>query len=79
MPCPFLFPSPSLSAREHLVENSGKMVLLDKLLAKLKERGSRVLIFSQVRSEGSDGEEERSSHRCGVQGWELRVQRAPMK
>ena len=27
---------------------SGKMVLLDKLLPKLKERGSRVLIFSQV-------------------------------
>lgn len=27
---------------------SGKMVLLDKLLAKLKERDSRVLIFSQV-------------------------------
>lgn len=27
---------------------SGKMVLLDKLLPKLKERDSRVLIFSQV-------------------------------
>jgi hypothetical protein len=26
----------------------GKMVLLDKLLPKLKERDSRVLIFSQV-------------------------------
>lgn len=32
----------------HLVENSGKMVLLDKLLPRLKERGSRVLIFSQM-------------------------------
>jgi SWI/SNF-related matrix-associated actin-dependent regulator of chromatin subfamily A member 5 len=30
------------------VTNSGKMILLDKLLPKLKERGSRVLIFSQV-------------------------------
>lgn len=28
--------------------NTGKMVLLDKLLPKLKERDSRVLIFSQV-------------------------------
>jgi SNF2 family DNA or RNA helicase len=33
---------------DHLVENSGKMVLLDKLLPKLKERDSRVLIFSQM-------------------------------
>lgn len=35
-------------AGEHLVENSGKMVLLDKLLVKLRERESRVLIFSQM-------------------------------
>lgn len=36
----------------HLTKLSflGKMVLLDKLLPKLKERDSRVLIFSQVRS-----------------------------
>jgi SWI/SNF-related matrix-associated actin-dependent regulator of chromatin subfamily A member 5 len=33
---------------DHLVENSGKMVLLDKLLPKLKQRESRVLIFSQM-------------------------------
>ena len=33
---------------EHLVENSGKMVLLDKLLPKLQRRDSRVLIFSQM-------------------------------
>ncbi|EGC28868.1 hypothetical protein DICPUDRAFT_4822, partial [Dictyostelium purpureum] len=33
---------------EHLITNSGKMVLLDKLLKKLQERGSRVLIFSQM-------------------------------
>eukprot|EP01132_Coremiostelium_polycephalum_P000977 gene977-1243_t len=32
---------------DHLITNSGKMVLLDKLLARLKSRGSRVLIFSQ--------------------------------
>lgn len=33
---------------EHLIENCGKLVLVDKLLRKLKERGSRVLIFSQM-------------------------------
>lgn len=33
---------------EHLVENCGKMVLLDKLLRKLKEKGHRVLIFTQM-------------------------------
>ena len=33
---------------EHLVTNCGKMVLLDKLLQKMKERGHRVLIFSQM-------------------------------
>lgn len=31
-----------------LYSDVGKMVLLDKLLPKLKERDSRVLIFSQV-------------------------------
>ena len=36
------------TAGEHLVENSGKLVLLDKLLPKLQQRGSRVLIFSQM-------------------------------
>ncbi len=30
------------------MENSGKLVLLDKLLPRLKERESRVLIFSQM-------------------------------
>ncbi|KAH9113785.1 hypothetical protein AeMF1_012062 [Aphanomyces euteiches] len=33
---------------EHVVENCGKMILMDKLLKRLKERGSRVLIFSQM-------------------------------
>lgn len=33
---------------QHLVNNSGKLVILDKLLARFKERGDRVLIFSQM-------------------------------
>ena len=33
---------------EHLVETCGKLRLLDKLLARLKERGHRVLVFSQM-------------------------------
>jgi SWI/SNF-related matrix-associated actin-dependent regulator of chromatin subfamily A member 5 len=33
---------------EHLVENCGKLVVVDRLLKKLKERGSRVLIFTQM-------------------------------
>ncbi|XP_066306323.1 probable chromatin-remodeling complex ATPase chain [Miscanthus floridulus] len=49
---PYLFqgaePGPPYTTGEHLVENAGKMVLLDKLLPKLKERDSRVLIFSQM-------------------------------
>lgn len=50
---PYLFqgtePGPPYTTGEHLVEASGKMVLLDKLLPKLQSRDSRVLIFSQVR------------------------------
>ncbi|XP_008796216.1 ISWI chromatin-remodeling complex ATPase CHR11 [Phoenix dactylifera] len=49
---PYLFqgaePGPPYMTGEHLVTNAGKMVLLDKLLPKLKERDSRVLIFSQM-------------------------------
>ncbi|CAD7702794.1 unnamed protein product [Ostreobium quekettii] len=49
---PYLFkgaePGPPYTTDEHLIENSGKMVLLDKLLPKLKARGSRVLVFSQM-------------------------------
>jgi SWI/SNF-related matrix-associated actin-dependent regulator of chromatin subfamily A member 5 len=33
---------------EHLVENCGKLHMVDKLLKRLKERGSRVLIFTQM-------------------------------
>ncbi|KAJ0979740.1 hypothetical protein J5N97_015214 [Dioscorea zingiberensis] len=49
---PYLFqgaePGPPYTTGDHLIINSGKMVLLDKLLPKLKERDSRVLIFSQM-------------------------------
>ncbi|EEH54836.1 SNF2 super family [Micromonas pusilla CCMP1545] len=49
---PYLFqgaePGPPYFTGEHIIENSGKMVLLDKLLTRLKEKGSRVLIFSQM-------------------------------
>lgn len=33
---------------EHLVENCGKLNIVSKLLKRLKERGSRVLIFTQM-------------------------------
>lgn len=33
---------------DHLVSNSGKMVVLDKLLPTLRKEGHKVLIFSQV-------------------------------
>jgi len=49
---PYLFdgaePGPPYTTDQHLVDNCGKMVVLDKLLHKLKEAGSRVLIFSQM-------------------------------
>ncbi|CAJ0575408.1 unnamed protein product, partial [Mesorhabditis spiculigera] len=48
---PYLFdgaePGPPYTTDQHIVDNSGKMVLLDKLLPKLQQQGSRVLIFSQ--------------------------------
>lgn len=39
---------PPTEVLKGLVMNSGKMVLLDKLLARLKQDGHRVLIFSQM-------------------------------
>ncbi|KAF3193014.1 hypothetical protein TWF225_010872 [Orbilia oligospora] len=49
---PYLFdgaePGPPYTTDEHLVFNSGKMVVLDKLLKRMQEKGSRVLIFSQM-------------------------------
>ncbi|XP_063820136.1 chromodomain-helicase-DNA-binding protein 1 isoform X3 [Pseudophryne corroboree] len=35
-------------ALQHLIRSSGKLILLDKLLLRLRERGNRVLIFSQM-------------------------------
>ena len=49
---PYLFegaePGPPYTTDEHLVYNSGKMAVLDKLLKRLQTQGSRVLIFSQM-------------------------------
>jgi len=49
---PYLFPHvedrslPALG--EHLIDSCGKLKVLDKLLARLKERNHRVLVFSQM-------------------------------
>lgn len=49
---PYLFdgaePGPPYTTDEHLIFNSAKLKVLDQLLKKLKEQGSRVLIFSQM-------------------------------
>ncbi|KAK0707572.1 SNF2 family N-terminal domain-containing protein [Lasiosphaeris hirsuta] len=49
---PYLFegaePGPPYTTDEHLIFNSGKMLVLDKLLKRLQKQGSRVLIFSQM-------------------------------
>lgn len=49
---PYLFdgaePGPPYTTDEHLVNNSAKMVMLDKLLKRMRAQGSRVLIFSQM-------------------------------
>lgn len=49
---PYLFdgaePGPPYTTDEHLIYNSEKLKVLDKLLAQLKANGSRVLIFSQM-------------------------------
>ena len=41
-------PGPPFTTDEHLIDNAGKMVILDKLLKSMKAKGSRVLIFSQM-------------------------------
>jgi len=41
-------PGPPYTTDEHIIQNSGKMVILDKLLKSMKEKGSRALIFSQM-------------------------------
>lgn len=49
---PYLFegaePGPPYTTDEHLVYNSQKLKVLDRLLKKLRSEGSRVLIFSQM-------------------------------
>lgn len=49
---PYLFdgaePGPPYTTDEHLIYNSEKLKVLDKLLRTVKEQGSRVLIFSQM-------------------------------
>ena len=49
---PYLFdgaePGPPYTTDEHLVDNAAKMVMLDKLLKRMQDQGSRVLIFSQM-------------------------------
>ena len=71
---PYLFqgaePGPPFLTGEHLVENSGKMVLLDKLLTKLKERGRCVRVCVCVRGEGE--EEGRRGRRRRGRGGALR-------
>lgn len=51
---PYLFdgmePGPPWEEGEHLVQNAGKMIYLDKLLIEMSKKGSRVLIFSQMTS-----------------------------
>ncbi|KAJ9109046.1 hypothetical protein QFC21_000372 [Naganishia friedmannii] len=41
-------PGPPYTTDQHLIDNAGKMIILDKLLKNMKEKGSRVLIFSQM-------------------------------
>jgi SWI/SNF-related matrix-associated actin-dependent regulator of chromatin subfamily A member 5 len=49
---PYLFdgvePGPPYTTDEHLVQNCGKLTILDKLLPKIQAQGSRALIFTQM-------------------------------
>jgi SWI/SNF-related matrix-associated actin-dependent regulator of chromatin subfamily A member 5 len=49
---PYLFdgvePGPPYTTDEHLIQNCGKLTVLDKLLPKVKAQGSRVLVFTQM-------------------------------
>lgn len=49
---PYLFdgaePGPPFTLDQHLIDNSAKLKVLDQLLTKFKQDGSRVLIFSQM-------------------------------
>ncbi|EIW69137.1 hypothetical protein TREMEDRAFT_68987 [Tremella mesenterica DSM 1558] len=45
---PYPEPGPPYTTDQHLIDNAGKMVILDKLLKSMQAKGSRVLIFSQM-------------------------------
>ncbi|CAM9684537.1 unnamed protein product, partial [Discosporangium mesarthrocarpum] len=49
---PYLFPGTEDRNLDpmgrHIIDNCGKLILLEKLLRKLKEKGHRVLVFSQM-------------------------------
>ncbi|KAF8523173.1 P-loop containing nucleoside triphosphate hydrolase protein [Hysterangium stoloniferum] len=49
---PYLFdggePGPPYTTDEHLIDNCGKMIILDKLLHQMKAKGFRVLVFNQM-------------------------------
>jgi len=49
---PYLFdgaePGPPYTTDEHIIQNSAKLMVVDKLLPKLQEQESRVLIFTQM-------------------------------
>ena len=49
---PYLFdgaePGPPFTTDTHIIQNCGKMEILDNLLRRVKENGSRVLLFSQM-------------------------------
>ncbi|KAL0221705.1 hypothetical protein RCL1_001559 [Eukaryota sp. TZLM3-RCL] len=51
---PYLFegiePGPPFIEGEHLIQSAGKLMVLDRLLTRLEEENSKVLIFSQMTS-----------------------------
>ncbi|KAE8708802.1 hypothetical protein F3Y22_tig00110332pilonHSYRG00258 [Hibiscus syriacus] len=69
---PYLFqgaePGPPYTTGDHLITNAGKMVLLDKLLPKLKDRDSGVLIFSQESLQSSCSKKHEVLARSGIYG-----------
>jgi SNF2 family DNA or RNA helicase len=44
----FNYVNPQAERLQQLIYGSGKLVLLDKLLTRFREKGDRVLIFSQM-------------------------------
>jgi SNF2 family DNA or RNA helicase len=49
---PYLFdgaePGPPFTTDQHIIDNSGKLALLDKLLPKLKEQGKLIFAFKKT-------------------------------